>query len=176
MKLFKKKIGQERDRCDEKHQTYISLKEDLSREKKSSIFKEEDTEFLVANLEDFTKRIGKMNSYYIQAFCKRDRFNLGAAMGGVFWLGYRGMFRELFLAYTVIFFMDVIFLHSGMDVSLGPVIGAVLGMYGNYLYFKSLQRRIESNKKEVRRDLGVLLSFCVSILYLLLLPSYISII
>lgn len=175
MRIFKR-ISKSDIKDNEGFRSQGDLKEDLSREKKSHFFKEEDTRYLEANLEEFTRRIGEKSPYYIQSFCKRDRFNLGSAVGGVLWLGYRGMFRELFLAYALIFLLDVVFLYLGMDVNMGPIIGGILGMYGNYLYFKSLQRRIEDNKTEVRGAFGIMLALFISIFYLILWGSYIRII
>lgn len=48
---------------------------------------------------------------------------------------------------------------------MGIPLGVVFGILGNYLYFKSLQRRITGNKGEVGKVLGLFLALFLLIFY-----------
>ncbi len=134
--------------------------------RKNNFFTLEDREFLEENLEEFSNRIGKKSRYYITAFSHRkNRFNIGGAVGGVFWLGYRGMFRELFLSFLLISLLDAISFKMGVELNMGIPLGVAFGIGGNYLYFKSLQRRITSNKGEAGRISGIFLALSLVIFY-----------
>ncbi len=138
-----------------------------SSKKKRNFLTLEDRKFLEDNLEEMSDRIGKKREYYITSFFHRkNRFNLGGAVGGIFWLGYRGMFRELFLSFILIFLCDSINFYFKLSIDMaGLPLGAVIGACGNYIYFKSLQRRVTHSKGEVKGALGIIFTFFLTIFY-----------
>ncbi|WP_028857137.1 DUF2628 domain-containing protein [Psychrilyobacter atlanticus] len=134
--------------------------------KKTYFFTDEDRNFLEENLEEMSKRIGEKSEYYIKSFYgNKNKYNIGSAIGGVFWLGYRGMFKELFITFSLIGVSDYIIFNLGIELSLGIPIAAILGSLGNYMYFKSLQRRIKNNKGEVHWGWGISLTIFLMIFY-----------
>lgn len=138
----------------------------LTKGKKTYFFTDDDKKFLEENLEKISKRIGKKSEYYIKSFYgSKNKYNIGSAIGGVFWLGYRGMFKELFIIFSIIGVSDYIIFKIGIELSLGIPIAAILGLLGNYMYFKSLQRRIKNNKGEVHWVWGISLTISLMIFY-----------
>lgn len=138
----------------------------LTKGKKTYFFTDEDKIFLEENLEKISKRIGKKSEYYVKSFYgSKNKYNIGSAIGGVFWLGYRGMFKEFFITFSLIGVSDYIIFNLGIELSLGIPIAAILGLLGNYMYFKSLQRRIKNNKGEVHWVWGISLTISLMIFY-----------
>lgn len=133
-----------------------------------TLFTEDDRLFLEKNLEEICSRVGKKKKYYIEGFSSRKsiKINWASAVGGVLWLGYRGMFKELFITFSLLGIFDYITYNLGLEISTGIPTGAIFGMLGNYLYFKSLQRRVENNREEVNRLWGVLLAFSLLVFYI----------
>ncbi len=150
---------------------------DSKKSKRVGMLTLEDREFLEKKLEVISKRIGKRSDYYITAFShNKNQFNLGSAAGGIFWLGYRGMFRELFISFFIIGIMDSIVMTLNLEVSMGIPLGVTFGIMGNYFYFKSLQRRINTNRGEVGGVLGIFFTISLFIFYLTLPAIYYNII
>ncbi len=149
----------------ENFEEHLKGEEVIEGVKKKLFFTNKDREFLKKNLNEFSIRIGKKEHYYILAFYHKEKFNIGSAIGGVFWLGYRGMIREVVIVFITIFLLDIVFLNYKMEINIGQIIGAILGTTGNYLYFKSLQRNINKNKKEINGIFGVIFTFCLFTLY-----------
>lgn len=141
----------------------------IEEEKRKKFLKDEDRSFLEDNLEEIRERVGKKSTYYIKNFySKKRKFNLGSAVGGVFWLGYRGMFKELFIAFFLLGIFDYITFNLGFELRTSIPIGIILGMFGNNMYFKSLQKRIKDGRGEVHWGWGILLTICISVLYVYL--------
>ncbi len=75
---------------------------------------------------------------------KRAGWNWSAFLAGFFWLGYRKMYVEvwmfaaLFLAFDIAEFL----LQIPFSKSLGIIVSSVLGMGGNTLYLKHMQKKI----------------------------------
>jgi len=145
--------------------------------KRSGMLTLEDREFLEKNLEVISKRIGKGSNYYITAFShNKNQFNIGSAVGGIFWLGYRGMFRELFISFFIIGMLDFIVMTLNLEVGMGIPLGVAFGIMGNHFYFKSLQRRITTNRGEAGGALGVFFAISLFMLYLTLPVIYYNIV
>ncbi len=171
-KITKKAVDDDKLTTHEEIRKYMKSEENSEEDlkKRSNFLTLEDRKFLKDNLEELAGRIGKKREYYITAFDHRkNRFNIGGAVGGIFWLGYRGMFRELFLSFIFIFLLDSINFYFKLEINMGIPLGAAFGVCGNYLYFKSLQRRITTCKGEVNGALGLSL-----VLFLLIFYAYSS--
>lgn len=149
---------------------------DSGKSKRRGMLTLEDREFLEKNLEVISKRIGKGSNYYITAFShNKNQFNIGSAVGGIFWLGYRGMFRELFISLFIIGMLDSIVMTLNLEVGMGIPVGVAFGIMGNHFYFKSLQRRINDNRGEAGGALGVFFAISLFALYLTLPVIYYNI-
>ena len=60
-----------------------------------SYLKDNDKKYILLNLDKFKETIGNGKYFYIQAFLsKKNQFNGGAFLGGILWLGYRGLILE----------------------------------------------------------------------------------
>lgn len=138
----------------------------LMKGQKTYFFTNEDKNFLEENLEEMCERIGKKSEYYINSFCgSKNKYNIGSTVGGIFWLGYRGMFKELFITFSLIGILDYIIFKFGLELSLGIPIAVVFGLFGNYMYFKSLQRRVKNNRGEVHWGWGISLTISLMTFY-----------
>ena len=150
---------------------------DDERSKRRGMLTLEEREFLEKNLEVISKKIGKRSDYYVTAFShNKNLFNMGSAVGGIFWLGYRGMFRELFVSFFIIGMLDSIVMTLDLEVGMGIPLGVAFGVMGNYFYFKSLQRRITTNRGEAGGALGVFFAISLFMLYLTLPVIYYNIV
>ena len=131
----------------------------------------EDKNFLEGHLEEINRRIGEKRNYYILIFSNScAKYNISGFLVGPFWMGYRGMFREVFIFLGIIGMIDYIIYFFGLNsvFNFGIVISILLGKYGNYLYFKSLERRILNKRKEINRFLGLFLGIFLYALYIVL--------
>lgn len=147
-----------------------------SRDKKKrfsskNIMSMKDKDFLDEHLEEIYRRIGEKRNYYILIFSDGcTKYNIFGFLVGPFWMGYRGMFRESFMFLGIIGMIDYIIYFFGLNsaFNFGIVISILLGKYGNYLYFKSLERRILNQRKEINRFLGLFLGIFLYALYIAL--------
>lgn len=161
--IYKKSL---KDRGNIEKRRSIEKPNFLTKGKKTYFFTDEDKKFLEENLEEMSKRIGKKSEYYINSFySSKNKYNIGSTIGGIFWLGYRGMFKELFITFSLIGILDYIIFKLGFELSLGIPIAVVFGLLGNYMYFKSLQRRVMNNRGEVHWGWGISLTISLMTFY-----------
>lgn len=151
-----------------------SIEESGNKKKRFSsknIMNIKDKDFLEEHLEEIHRRIGEKRNYYILIFSNSCvKYNISGFLVGPFWMGYRGMFREIFIFLGIIGMIDYIVYFWGLNsaFNFGIVISILLGKYGNYLYFKSLERRILNQRKEINRFLGLFLGIFLYALYIVL--------
>ena len=134
---------------------------------KTNNFKNSKKIFLEENLEGMSRRIGKMNHYYIKSFYSNKKFvfNFGGFFGVYFWLGYRGMFRELLIFLLFLSVGDYVFFKLNLNINFGIFFSLIFGFFGNHLYFNSLYRRIKGNIPETNKILGLFLSIALLFFY-----------
>ncbi len=91
---------------------------------------------------------GKKEDYYLHKWSKGDRsWNWAAFFLSIFWLGYRKMYKPLFMMFTIFLMMDIVFILSGIDSTsfnnaIGIVVSITLGAWGNYLYRRHAVKNI----------------------------------
>lgn len=126
---------------------------------KKTLIKNDEKEFLLSHLDEFQKRIGLGKSYYITSFLKKkNSFNGSAFFGSIFWLGYRGLFKEFFFLLILSLIFDIIVFFFQINIkhfNLGLIFASLIGIYGNYLYFDKLKRDIINKKKKINSFLGI---------------------
>ena len=97
------------------------------------------------NSEDFSKVVQKKCDYYIPKFEDirenedKDSWNFAAFFFSFSWLVYRKMYIEGFFALGIKILVMYIGKHERL-VSLA--ISLICGMYGNYLYFKHCEKKV----------------------------------
>ena len=106
--------------------------------------KDEDLEFLKENEEELREYIGKKADYYIDSWRTGKGFNVGGFLTGVFWLGYRGMYGMVLLIIGLFFVLDIVCYSFMIEMMRGPgiILGIVLGMQGNTLFFYKAKKDI----------------------------------
>lgn len=109
--------------------------------------------------------VGKKADYYLRKWSnpKNKGSNMGwnwaAFFAGIFWLGYRKMYKIVFIilgAFVVFDIISYIINNPSMDKmnnSIGIAVAAVLGISGNYYYFKHAQKNIEDVKQQFPNNL-----------------------
>ena len=126
---------------------------------KKTLIKNDEKEFLLSHLDEFQKRIGLGKSYYITSFLKKkNSFNGSAFFGSVFWLGYRGLFKEFFFLLVLSLIFDIVIYFFKINIqhfNLGLIFASLIGIYGNYLYFAKLKKDIINKKKKINSFLGI---------------------
>ncbi len=143
-----------------------------------------EEDFWIENVATWRNFIGKNSDYYLQKWgftngvvTKETSWNWAAFFFGIFWLGYRKMYRYIiiflasFLALDLLLLLlnvNVAFL-CAMDQAIGIGISITLGLFGNYFYYLHGRRKIRelktaklTNKRDLARiggtsGLGVLL-------------------
>ena len=147
---------------------HINLK--LEENPKQHYIKDEDKKFLIDNIEKFEEQIGNGKSYYINAFLKKKTpFNRGAFLGGAFWLGYRGLFKEFFALIVLFIIFDIVIFILGINIgnfNIGIVTSSVCGILGNYCYFLKLRRDIEKERKPIHPLKGLSISIVIFVIYI----------
>lgn len=154
-------------------------------------YETEDTEKFIHSLEDY---IGKNPDYYFKKWklgsdghpSKKISWNWVAFFFPYFWAGYRKMYSTLLLIYGLFLGLDIIMLLTNtdslqMNTNIGLVVGVVLALNGNQLYFDKAKKQIinreemdsETKKEELQKaggtsKLGILYSVLLFILYLLI--------
>lgn len=141
---------------------------------KRTFIKLEDKDFVVENSKEFEERIGTGANYYIEAFLSdKNKLNYGAFFGGFFWLGYRGLIKELLLAFSLFFLLDIITFNLNITIpNIGFIISGVLGFYGNYIYFLKLKNDIKKNRKSMNKMMGIFFAFLLFGTYILITSRY----
>ncbi|MBU5467363.1 DUF2628 domain-containing protein [Virgibacillus sp. MSJ-26] len=69
-----------------------------------------------------------------------------------FWLGYRKMYRTVFIIVGIYFALDIVSLVTGVDLdsttNIGLVVSVVLGLSGNNLYKEHVNRQVNRIEEE----------------------------
>jgi hypothetical protein len=134
-----------------------------------SYLKDNDKKYVLLNLDRFKEIIGNGKNFYIQAFLsKKNKFNGGAFLGGILWLGYRGLILEYFTFLGICLFIDILTLYLNITIPqnvFGIGVTVTIGMLANYLYFLKIKNKIENNKKLINPFLGVAIVVISSIIY-----------
>lgn len=151
----------------------------------------QETEEFIHSLENY---VGKNSDYYFKKWklgsdgqpSKKMSWNWVAFFFPYFWAGYRKMYSTLLLVYGLFLGLDVIMLLTNtyslqMNTNIGVVVGVVLALNGNQLYFDKAKKHIskhkemdsESKKKELQKaggtsKIGILYSALLFMLYLLI--------
>ena len=126
---------------------------EANREKKRdrNLLNSSERNFLNENWEEISARIGKKNLKYMKRFYgEKRKFNWGSGFFCQSWLFYRGMLKEYFLVIIVIIFLYGILFSFWVNV-MSIIVLLLFGMFGDYYYFKSLQKRIIKKKGEITR-------------------------
>jgi hypothetical protein len=138
--------------------------------------------------------VGKKSDYYINKWNKaknNQSWNWAAFFTGLFWVGYRKMYKVIFITFGIFLLLDIITILvnspvldnlNNYGVSVGMAV--VFGTSGNYFYSLLAKRRIQKikdaypNNPEVQaREIqkqggsswkGVFISLAVFVLYIVL--------
>ncbi|CEG28695.1 DUF2628 domain-containing protein [Bacillus sp. B-jedd] len=109
--------------------------------------------------------VGKKADYYLRKWNnpKNKGSNMGwnwaAFLAGMFWLGYRKMYKLVLIilgAFVVFDIISYIINNPAMDKinnTLGLVVAAILGISGNYHYYLHAQKNIEDVKNQFPNNL-----------------------
>ena len=142
-------------------------------ESNKTFIKDVDKEYIILNVDKFKGIIGNGKSFYLQAFLnKKNQFNGGAFLGGLFWLGYRGLILEYFIFLGIFILIDILVLYFNITLPqyfFGMIISTTLGILGNYLYFLKIKNKIENKKRRLNPFLGVLIVIISYIIYIFLI-------
>ncbi|MGE6487471.1 DUF2628 domain-containing protein [Paenisporosarcina sp. NPDC076898] len=132
----------------------------------------------------------KEADFYLQKWSKGNQsWNWAAFFLGVLWLGYRKMFKSIFIMLGIFLLIDVVVALLGINdnylsSSIGIVVGITLGIWGNHLYKQHAIKSIDSLKERYKEtDLldheiqlrgggswkGVVASFGLIISYIILM-------
>jgi len=101
---------------------------------------------------------GKNSDYYITKYLelKNNRycFNYSAFLAGIFWLGYRKLYKELFIVFCSFIIIDIIQMILKLDINLpiGIAVSIVFGKFGNYLYITKATKAIQTIKSPMTLD------------------------
>ncbi|OCA87797.1 hypothetical protein A8F94_08110 [Bacillus sp. FJAT-27225] len=114
----------------------------------------------VSETEELETFVGKKSDYYLRKWSKPKGksglmgWNWAAFFAGMFWLGYRKMYKIVLIILGAFLAFDIISLIidnpilDQMNYSIGMVTAALLGMQGNYYYHKTAQDKIKDVKKQ----------------------------
>lgn len=141
-------------------------------------------EFLEKNEEIILKYIDKKGENYLNSFKNsKNKFNLCAFFLGPLWMGYRQMYFEVFIMgclltlFSILLMLYILFINSyGITESFIKGINygiiGVTGLFGNYIYFLSLKRRIIKEDKKIGvRKIGILYGLFLGVLMPLLIEN-----
>ncbi|KLU66049.1 hypothetical protein DEAC_c20880 [Desulfosporosinus acididurans] len=75
---------------------------------------------------------------------KRKTWNWAALLIGVLWLGYRKMYRYVFICFTGFFLIDIISLITKVNIDkfIGIILAAVLCIEGNRFYYIFTKKKL----------------------------------
>lgn len=135
---------------------------EINREKNSDggLLSSEERDFLNENWEEISARIGKKNIEYINRFYgKKRKINWASGLFNQSWLCYRGMLKEylifLILSFSIQYVMIVV-IGTNLTYYITVIINFLFfAMYGDYYYFRSLQKRITHKKGEISKKLAL---------------------
>lgn len=133
---------------------------------------EEEIEFIKENETKFRDYLGKRSKYYISAWTINPKFNFASSFGGMFWLGYHGMFFTLFLLISLGTIVNLFFLDSLIQIIYIFLTIFLYGVFGNYLFYYKVKKNILEDKKPANTFLKIfvtLIIFCVCLFINLLL-------
>lgn len=90
---------------------------------------------------------GKNADYYINKDIelkkKKEPFHLAAFFLGMFWFGYRKMYREVVLLLVIYLVFDAVIAALNVkDVSFGLLFSIIYGLFANYIYIKKAKKTI----------------------------------
>ncbi|MGB3259727.1 DUF2628 domain-containing protein, partial [Paenisporosarcina sp.] len=98
----------------------------------------------------------KKENYFLNQWSKGlYSWNWSAFFLGIFWLGYRKMFRPIFILMAVFLVIDLVVALLGIEVAyldgaISLVVGITLGIWGNHLYHQHAVRNIDILKKKFK--------------------------
>ena len=100
------------------------------------------------NSEDFSKIVQKKCEYYIPKFedikenGDKESWNFAGFLFSFSWLVYRKMYIEGFIALGI----KILIMYIGKYESLvSLIISLICGIYGNYLYFKHCEKKVNDS-------------------------------
>ena len=105
--------------------------------------------------------IGEKSNYYFFKWGisenpgKYARWNWSAFICGVFWMGYRKMYKELFVCTIILFLLDITILsvtNDYFDKIMSYVVASIIGTYGNAIYYNYVQRSMNKIKEQNEID------------------------
>lgn len=154
-----------------------NLNVDFSYEESNTTYiKNIDKEYILLNIDKFKEIIGNGKSFYLQAFLnKKNQFNGSAFLGGLFWLGYRGLILEYFIFLGIFILIDLLVLYFNITLPtsfFGIITSTTLGITGNYIYFLNIKKKIENKKRRLNSFFGILI-VVISYLAYIFLVDYI---
>lgn len=106
--------------------------------------------------EDMMIYVGKKSQFYDQKWRKMDQtssknsWNFASFFLTFFWLGYRRLFKELFIIMGLFFVVEFVFLFSHWDITylqyanfvLGLGVAVILGLFSNNLYRRQVEKKV----------------------------------
>jgi hypothetical protein len=104
--------------------------------------------------------VGKNADYYINKWqnakdpAKRSGWNWAGFLAGIFWLGYRKMYKILLAVLGLFLLIDFIQYFTSFDIyaQVGLGVSGVLGIIGNSVYYNHMNRRIKELSKNCGND------------------------
>jgi hypothetical protein len=133
---------------------------------------EEEIEFIKENETKFRDYLGKRSKYYISAWTIKPKFNFASSFGGIFWLGYHGMFFTLFLLISLGTTVNLFFYGSLIHTIYIFFAIFLYGVFGNTLFYYKVKKNILEDKKPSNTFFKIfvtLIIFCVYLFINLLL-------
>lgn len=129
--------------------------------------KDGDLEFLNENEEDIREYIGKKADYYINSWRTGKGFNVGGFFTGVFWLGYRGMYGMVLGIIGIFLLLDLVCYYYMVELARGPglILGIVLGMQGNTLFYHKVKKDVIAGKKNKGGIIGAIIAVVMFLIY-----------
>ena len=94
--------------------------------------------------------IGKNQDYFLSKWKQENSWNWAAFFFGIIYLGYRKMYRYIFITIGILLALDVVllimnpFYPTFLDFVVGMVVAVVLGLKANDLYKKEVEDKVAS--------------------------------
>ena len=135
--------------------------------------------------------VGEKSDYYINKWNKTKNgrsWNWAAFFAGLFWVGYRKMYKVILIAFGIFILFDIIALFmdnelvDALNYGISMGLAITFGSFGNYFYFTSAKRKIQkvkdtkSNNPELQSQeiqksgggswKGVFITFAMFVLYI----------
>lgn len=104
--------------------------------------------------------VGKNSDFYISKWkkakdpSKRAGWNWAGFLVGVFWLGYRKIYKILFLLLGLFILIDMVQVFIGIDFTKGVSAGlaAAFGVGGNTFYYSHMNEKLNTLKQNSQDD------------------------